>query len=88
MSCLADAPAISAEWCNRRQFFFCSLSLVVSELFCNFAASKAFPLLTPAPSSVSAFAILLLSGRAFFDSVLSGQDVGDYGLLYVMGGSS
>ena len=51
---------------ERWQFFFCSLSLVVSELFCNFAASKAFPLLTPAPSSVSAFAILLLSGRAFF----------------------
>ena len=22
MSCLADAPAIGAEWCNRRQFFF------------------------------------------------------------------
>ena len=51
--------------------FFCSLSLVVSELFCNFAASKAFPLLTPAPSSVSAFAILLLSGRAFFAKSLA-----------------
>ena len=50
---------------------FCSLSLVVSELFCNFAASKAFPLFTPAPSSVSAFAILLLSGRAFFAKSLA-----------------
>ena len=38
MSCLADAPAIGAEWCNRRQFFFAK-SLVVSEFCCTFAAS-------------------------------------------------
>ena len=25
LSCLADAPAISAEWCNRRQCFFLTL---------------------------------------------------------------
>ena len=37
MSCLADAPAIGAEWCNRRQFFFAK-SLVVSEFLRTFAA--------------------------------------------------
>ena len=39
MSCLADAPAISAEWCNRRQFFFAK-SLEVSKFCCTFAADK------------------------------------------------